>query len=56
TGAPIIEDWNSDDENEVEPNDRIERPNTEKRNPVKTVRETDAPKHNKHHPRGNQRN
>ncbi|GJU89485.1 putative ribonuclease H-like domain-containing protein [Tanacetum coccineum] len=51
SSAPIIEDWNSDDESEVEPNDKTVRPNTEK-----TVRETDAPKQNKHHPRGNQRN
>ncbi|GJU81307.1 putative ribonuclease H-like domain-containing protein [Tanacetum coccineum] len=51
SSAPIIEDWNSDDESEVEPNDKTVRPSTEK-----TVRETDAPKQNKHHPRGNQRN
>ncbi|GKE98494.1 hypothetical protein Tco_0021845, partial [Tanacetum coccineum] len=51
--APIIEDWNSDDESEI---DYTIRPNTEKIKSVKTVRETDAPKQNKHHPRGNQRN
>ncbi|GJV82113.1 ribonuclease H-like domain-containing protein [Tanacetum coccineum] len=56
SSAPIIEDWNSDDESEVEPNDRTVRPSTEKIKSVKTVRETDAPKQNKHHPRGNQRN
>ncbi|GJV72610.1 ribonuclease H-like domain-containing protein [Tanacetum coccineum] len=43
---------NSDDESEVEPNDRTVRPSTEKIKSVKTVRETDAPKQNKHHPRG----
>ncbi|GJU04651.1 hypothetical protein Tco_1121081 [Tanacetum coccineum] len=56
SSAPIIEDWNSDDESEVEPNDRTIRPSTEKIKSVKTVRKTDAPKQNKHHPRGNQRN
>ncbi|GJR00040.1 hypothetical protein Tco_0523024 [Tanacetum coccineum] len=56
SSAPIIEDWNSDDESEVESSDRTERANTEKIKPVKTVRESEAPKHNKHHPRGNQRN
>ncbi|GKA70527.1 hypothetical protein Tco_0776666 [Tanacetum coccineum] len=54
--TPIIKDWNYDDESEVEPNDRNVRPSTEKIKSVKTVRETDAPKQNKHHPRGNQRN
>ncbi|GJZ50229.1 ribonuclease H-like domain-containing protein [Tanacetum coccineum] len=53
TSAPIIEDWISDDESEVEPNDRTVRPSTEKIKSAKTVREIDAPKHN---PRGNQRN
>ncbi|GJR52921.1 hypothetical protein Tco_1403442 [Tanacetum coccineum] len=53
TSAPIIEDWNSDDESEI---DYTVRPSTEKIKSVKTVRETDAPKQNKHHPRGNQRN
>ncbi|GJT51320.1 hypothetical protein Tco_0977477 [Tanacetum coccineum] len=46
TSAPIIEDWNSDDESEI---DYIVRPSTEKIKSVKTVRETDAPKQN---PRG----
>ncbi|GJV73835.1 ribonuclease H-like domain-containing protein [Tanacetum coccineum] len=53
TSAPIIEDWNSDDESEI---DYTARPSTEKINFVKTVRETDAPKQHKHHPRGKQRN
>ncbi|GJV59161.1 ribonuclease H-like domain-containing protein, partial [Tanacetum coccineum] len=56
SSAPIIEDWNSDDESEVEPNDKTVRPSTEKIKSIKTVRETDAPKQNKHHPRGNQIN
>ncbi|GJX33029.1 ribonuclease H-like domain-containing protein [Tanacetum coccineum] len=53
TSAPIIEDWNSDDESEI---DYTVRPNTEKIESVKTVREIDAPKQNKQYPRGNQRN
>ncbi|GJZ53999.1 ribonuclease H-like domain-containing protein, partial [Tanacetum coccineum] len=53
TSAPIIKDWNSDDESEI---DYTVRPNTEKIESVKTVRETDAPKQNKQYPRGNQRN
>ncbi|GKA78089.1 hypothetical protein Tco_0784626 [Tanacetum coccineum] len=53
SSALIIEDWNSDDESEI---DYIVRPSTEKIKSIKTVRETDAPKQNKHHPRGNQRN
>ncbi|GJS31834.1 putative ribonuclease H-like domain-containing protein [Tanacetum coccineum] len=53
TSAPIIEDWNSDDESEI---DYTVRPNTEKIKSVKTVRETNAPKQNKQYPRGNQRN
>ncbi|GJS93051.1 ribonuclease H-like domain-containing protein [Tanacetum coccineum] len=53
TSAPIIENWNSDDESEI---DYTVRPSTEKIKSIKTVRETDAPKQNKHHPRGNQRN
>ncbi|GJT64504.1 putative ribonuclease H-like domain-containing protein [Tanacetum coccineum] len=53
TSAPIIEDWNSDDESEI---DYTVRPNTEKIESVKTVRETDAPKQNKQYLRGNQRN
>ncbi|GKC92236.1 hypothetical protein Tco_1157678 [Tanacetum coccineum] len=56
SSAPIIEDWNSDDESKVEPNDRTVRPSTEKIKFVKTVIETDAPKQNKQNPRGNQRN
>ncbi|GKC99357.1 ribonuclease H-like domain-containing protein [Tanacetum coccineum] len=50
TSAPIIEDWNSDDESEI---DYTVRPSTEKIKSVKTVRETEAPKQI---PRGNQRN
>ncbi|GJQ93825.1 putative ribonuclease H-like domain-containing protein [Tanacetum coccineum] len=50
SSAPIIEDWNSDDESEI---DYTIRPSIEKIKFVKTVRETDAPKQN---PRGNQRN
>ncbi|GKA35081.1 ribonuclease H-like domain-containing protein [Tanacetum coccineum] len=53
TSAPIIEDWYSDNESET---DYTVRPSTKKIKYVKTVRETDAPKQNKHHPRGNQRN
>ncbi|GJZ24453.1 ribonuclease H-like domain-containing protein [Tanacetum coccineum] len=53
TSAPIIEDWNSDDESEI---DYTVRPNTEKLESVKTVREADAPKKIKQYPRGNQRN
>ncbi|GKF25091.1 hypothetical protein Tco_0080985 [Tanacetum coccineum] len=56
TSAQIIKDWNFDNESEVEPNDRTVRPSTEKIKSAKTVRETDAPKQNKHHPRRNQRN
>ncbi|GKG15969.1 hypothetical protein Tco_0358292, partial [Tanacetum coccineum] len=50
TSAPIIEDWNSDDENEI---DYTIVPSIEKTKYVKTVRETDVAKQN---PRGNQRN
>ncbi|GJV44062.1 hypothetical protein Tco_1428598 [Tanacetum coccineum] len=53
TSALIIEDWNFDDESEI---DYTVRPSTEKIKSVKTVRETDAPKQNKHNPKGNQRN
>ncbi|GKA01152.1 hypothetical protein Tco_0673817 [Tanacetum coccineum] len=53
THAPIIKDWNSDDESEI---DYTVRPSTKKIKYVKTVRETDAPKQNKQHPKGNQRN
>ncbi|GJT50418.1 ribonuclease H-like domain-containing protein [Tanacetum coccineum] len=44
TSAPIIEDWNSDDESEI---DYTVEPSTEKIKSVKTVRETDASKQNK---------
>ncbi|GKE05310.1 ribonuclease H-like domain-containing protein [Tanacetum coccineum] len=60
--SPIIEDWNSDDDNEVEfiPNVKTVRPSTEKIKFVKYARETvekvETPKQNKHYPRGNQRN
>ncbi|GKA96916.1 hypothetical protein Tco_0824810 [Tanacetum coccineum] len=53
TSAPIIEDWSSDDESEI---DYTIKHSNEKIKSVKTVRETDAPKHNKQHPRGNQKN
>ncbi|GKG33061.1 hypothetical protein Tco_0430571, partial [Tanacetum coccineum] len=39
TSAPIIKDWNSDDESEIDYN---VKPNTEKIESVKTVRETYA--------------
>ncbi|GJX45116.1 hypothetical protein Tco_0261792 [Tanacetum coccineum] len=48
--APIIDDWNSDDESEI---DYTIEPSIVKIKFVKTVRETDAAKQN---PRGNQRN
>ncbi|GKD22540.1 hypothetical protein Tco_1224243 [Tanacetum coccineum] len=41
TSAPIIEDWNSNDESQI---DYTVRPSTEKIKSVKTVKETDAPK------------
>ncbi|GJZ81732.1 hypothetical protein Tco_0646726 [Tanacetum coccineum] len=50
TSAPIIEDWNSDNESEI---DYTVRPSTKKIKSIKTLRETDAPKQN---PQGNQRN
>ncbi|GJX83188.1 putative ribonuclease H-like domain-containing protein [Tanacetum coccineum] len=61
---PVIEDWNSDDDSEVEfiPNvkDKTVRPSTKKIKFVKSARETvekvETPKQNKHYPRGNQRN
>ncbi|GKA89598.1 ribonuclease H-like domain-containing protein [Tanacetum coccineum] len=61
---PIIEDWNSDDDSEVEfiPNvvDKTVRSSTEKIKFVKSARETiekvETPKQYKHCPRGNQRN
>ncbi|GJV13352.1 putative ribonuclease H-like domain-containing protein [Tanacetum coccineum] len=61
---PVIEDWNSDDDSEVEfiPNvkDKTVRPSTKKIKFVKSARETaekvEIPKQNKHYLRGNQRN
>nr|GEV13717.1 hypothetical protein [Tanacetum cinerariifolium] len=61
---PIIEDWNSDGESEVDIEPKVEvktvRPSTEKIKFIKTARETvknvESPKQHKHHPRGNQRN
>nr|GEW25350.1 hypothetical protein [Tanacetum cinerariifolium] len=61
---PIIEDWNSDDESEVEFEPKVEvktiRPSIEKIKFVKTAREkeenVEKPKQHKHYPRGNQRN
>ncbi|GKG04108.1 hypothetical protein Tco_0314495, partial [Tanacetum coccineum] len=41
SSAPIIEDWISDDESEI---DYTVRPSTEKMEYIKTVRETNAPK------------
>ncbi|GJW40308.1 ribonuclease H-like domain-containing protein [Tanacetum coccineum] len=60
--SPIIEDWNSDDESEVEVNVEVKtvKPSTEKIKFVKTTRKivenVETPKQNKHYPRGNQRN
>ncbi|GJU87392.1 hypothetical protein Tco_1294938 [Tanacetum coccineum] len=59
---PVIEDWNSDDESEIEiiPNDKTVSSSTEKIKLVKSARETvekvETTKQNKHYPRGNQRN
>ncbi|GJS74216.1 hypothetical protein Tco_0707057 [Tanacetum coccineum] len=59
---PVIKDWNSDDESEVEiiPKDNTVSSSTEKIKLVKTARETvvkiETSKQNKHYPRGNQRN
>nr|GEZ33277.1 hypothetical protein [Tanacetum cinerariifolium] len=61
---PIIEDWHSDDESEVEILPTVEvkivKPSIEKIKFVKTAREIvkneESPKQHKHHPRGNQRN
>nr|GEX22074.1 hypothetical protein [Tanacetum cinerariifolium] len=61
---PIIKDWYSDDESEVEISPTVEvkivKPSIEKIKFVKTARETvkneESPKQHKHHPRGNQRN
>ncbi|GJU58857.1 hypothetical protein Tco_1236623 [Tanacetum coccineum] len=54
---PIIEDWNSDNESEI---DYTVRSSIEKIRFVKPAREivekVETPKKNKHHPRGNQRN
>ncbi|GJV48979.1 ribonuclease H-like domain-containing protein [Tanacetum coccineum] len=61
---PVIKDWNSDDDSEVEfipkVEDKTVRPSTEKIKFAKSARETvkkvETPKQNKHYPRGNQRN
>ncbi|GJZ65572.1 hypothetical protein Tco_0622268, partial [Tanacetum coccineum] len=59
--SPIIEDWSSDDDSEVEfiPNVKTVRPSAEKIKFVKSTRETiekvETPKQYKHYPRGNQR-
>nr|GEV52667.1 hypothetical protein [Tanacetum cinerariifolium] len=62
--APIIEDWHSDDESEVEISPTVKvktvKPSVEKIKSVKPARETvkteEYPKQHKHRPRGNQRN
>ncbi|GKC29102.1 hypothetical protein Tco_1036396, partial [Tanacetum coccineum] len=60
-GPPIIKDWNSDNDRQVEftPNKTV-RPSIEKIKFVKSARETvekiKTPKQNKHYPRGNERN
>ncbi|GKA61544.1 ribonuclease H-like domain-containing protein [Tanacetum coccineum] len=59
---PVIKDWNSDDESEVEsiPKDKTVSSSTEKIKFVKSAREivekVETSKQNKHYPRGNQRN
>nr|GFA08619.1 hypothetical protein [Tanacetum cinerariifolium] len=61
---PIIEDWYSDDESEVDisPTFKVKtvKPSIKKIKFDKTARETvknkESPKQHKHHPRGNQRN
>ncbi|GKA60767.1 hypothetical protein Tco_0760174 [Tanacetum coccineum] len=61
---PVIKDWNSNDDSEVEfiPNveDKTVRPSTKNIKFVKSARETvekvETSKQNKHYPRGNQRN
>nr|GEV98691.1 retrovirus-related Pol polyprotein from transposon TNT 1-94 [Tanacetum cinerariifolium] len=61
---PIIEDWNSNDEIEIEIKPKVEvktvRPGIEQIKFVKTARETveivETPKQHKHYPMGNQRN
>ncbi|GJR18729.1 ribonuclease H-like domain-containing protein [Tanacetum coccineum] len=56
---PIIKDWNSDDESEIEiiPKDKTVSSSTKKIKFVKTARETvvkeETSKQNKHYPRGN---
>ncbi|GKC02299.1 ribonuclease H-like domain-containing protein [Tanacetum coccineum] len=61
---PVIEDWNSNDDSEVEiisnVKDKTVRPSTKKIKFIKFARETvekvETPKQNKHYPRGNQIN
>ncbi|GKA30156.1 hypothetical protein Tco_0716461 [Tanacetum coccineum] len=59
---PVIEDWNSDDESELEiiPKNKTVSSSTEKIKFDKSARETiekvETFKQNKHYPRGNQRN
>ncbi|GKA22882.1 hypothetical protein Tco_0708844 [Tanacetum coccineum] len=61
---PVIEDWDSDDDSEVEfipiVKDKTVRPSTEKIKFVKfaweTIEKVETPKQNKHYPRENQRN
>ncbi|GJZ73230.1 putative ribonuclease H-like domain-containing protein [Tanacetum coccineum] len=56
---PVIKDWNSDDESEVEiiPKDKTVSSSTKKIKFVKIARETvETSKQNKHYPRGNQKN
>ncbi|GKD34157.1 putative reverse transcriptase domain-containing protein [Tanacetum coccineum] len=59
---PVIEDWNSNDESEVEiiPKVKTISSNTEKIKSIKSARETvekvETSKQNKHYPIGNQRN
>ncbi|GJR06223.1 ribonuclease H-like domain-containing protein [Tanacetum coccineum] len=60
-GPPIIEDWDSDDESEIEstPN-KTDRPSIEQVKMNQSTREIvekkESSKQNKNHPRGNQRN
>nr|GFA89174.1 hypothetical protein [Tanacetum cinerariifolium] len=59
---PIIKDWHSDNESEVDISPTVEvkivKPSVEHIKFVKTARETvknvESPKQHKHHPRGNQ--
>ncbi|GJT62401.1 ribonuclease H-like domain-containing protein [Tanacetum coccineum] len=59
---PVIEDWNSDDESEVEiiPKDKTISTSTKKlklvKSAQKTVEKVETTKEKKHYPRGNQRN